>query len=249
MAKKADSLGLSRIEKSPDIPTMVAKQIIDLISSGKLKPGDKLPSEQAMTDLFGISRISLREALKLLEAKEYIESLDRKGKFVKSMADNVKSPIEDMISIDHEKIWELLAVRRILDSEMAAFAAVNAKARQLKELREIVKRMQEIGTDDVLISNESGKLYSDIFDVLADSTKNTIFVHLRQTIATILKGAFPYSRQKLSTTPGSSKEIFNQMIKICEAVEKRDPDAAKAATIEHIDYIVKTLKKVLKGLK
>ena len=82
MTKKMKLSGLSRIEKSPDIPTLVMNQIIDLISQGKLKIGDKLPSEQEMTELFGISRISLREAMKLLEAKGYIESRDRKGKYV-----------------------------------------------------------------------------------------------------------------------------------------------------------------------
>jgi GntR family transcriptional repressor for pyruvate dehydrogenase complex len=64
--------GISRIEKSPDIPNLVSKQIIDLISEGKLKPGDKLPSEHEMTQMFGISRISLREAMKLLEARGYM---------------------------------------------------------------------------------------------------------------------------------------------------------------------------------
>lgn len=249
MEKKIKIPGLSRIEKSPDIPTLVMNQIIELISQGKLKIGDKLPSEQEMTELFGISRISLREAMKLLEAKGYIESRDRRGKFVKSLTDNVKSSIEDLISIDHEKIWELLAVRRLIDSEAASLAAKNVAKEQKSRFKKIITVLEKIGEENVLTSKEGGILYSDFFDILADSTKNTIFVHLRKSITTILTGAFPFSRKKLSTVPGSSKDITMQLRKIYYAIENKDSEAAKAETINHIDYIEKSLRRALKEEK
>jgi GntR family transcriptional regulator, transcriptional repressor for pyruvate dehydrogenase complex len=246
MIKKTKLPGLSRIEKSPDIPTLVMNQIIELISQGKLKIGEKLPSEQEMTELFGISRISLREAMKLLEAKGYIESRDRKGKYVRSLTDNVKSSIEDLISVDHEKIWELLAVRRLIDSEAAYLAAKNVSKDQKKRFTRLIEKIADIGSDKVLMSKEGGKLYSDFFDILADSTKNTIFVHLRDTIAHVLTGAFPYSRKKLSRVDHTSDQIVEQLAKIIEAVDKRNPDAAKAYTVDHIDFIEKSLRKALK---
>lgn len=247
MNKKTKFSSLSRIEKSPDIPTLVMNQIIDLISQGKLKIGDKLPSEQEMTELFGISRISLREAMKLLEAKGYIESRDRKGKYVRSLTDNVKSSIEDLIAIDHDKIWELLAVRRLIDSEAAYLAAKNVTKEQKKRFVKLIDRIGDIGADNVLTSKEGGMLYSKFFDILAETTRNTIFVHLRETIAHVLTGAFPYSRKKLSTVNKSSRSIVNQLLKIYDAIDNKNPDAAKAATIEHIDYIEKSLRSALKG--
>ncbi|HHO75978.1 MAG TPA: FadR family transcriptional regulator [Deltaproteobacteria bacterium] len=245
MNKKTGFSSLSRIEKSPDIPTLVMNQIIELISQGKLRIGDKLPSEQEMTELFGISRISLREAMKLLEAKGYIESRDRKGKYVRSLTDNVKSSIEDLIAIDHDKIWELLAVRRLIDSEAAYLAAKNVTKEQKKRFLKLIDRIGDVGADSILASNEGGLLYSKFFDILAETTKNTIFVHLRETIAHVLTGAFPYSRKKLSTISGSSRSIVNQLMKIYDAIDRKDADAAKAATIEHIDYLEKSLKKAL----
>ena len=246
MNKKPKFSSLSRIEKSPDIPTLVMNQIVDLISQGKLQIGDKLPSEQEMTELFGISRISLREAMKLLEAKGYIESKDRRGKFVRSLTDNMKSSIEDLIAIDHDKIWELLAVRRLIDSEAAYLAAKNVKKEQKKRFLKLIDRIGDIGAENVLTSKEGGVLYSKFFDILAETTKNTIFVHLRETIAHVLTGAFPYSRKKLSTVSRSSRSIVNQLLKIYEAIDAKDPDTAKAATIDHIDYIEKSLRSALK---
>src|SRR4030043_411214 len=100
-AEKSKEMVLNRIEKSPYIPSLVAKQIIEHIASGKLKPGDKLPSEHDMTTTFGISRISLREAMKLLEAKGYIASHGRRGKFVKTVGGPpLESTIEGIISVD-----------------------------------------------------------------------------------------------------------------------------------------------------
>jgi len=238
--------GILRIEKSPDIPKLVAKQIIDLISDGKLKPGDKLPSEHEMTQMFGISRISLREAMKLLEAKGYIESMDRRGKFVKSITDTMMSPIEEMISIDHEKIWELLYVRRIIEAEAAYLAAKNATKEQILEMKNLSEKAEIHGLDSLLTTKEGGLIYTRFFDLLAESTKNTLFMHIRQTIAGLLKGAFPYSRKKLTNVGGSSRKIFLQLGKIWDAIEKRNPEGARIATIEHINYIEKTLRLALK---
>lgn len=238
---------INRIEKAPDIPTMVVDQMVELISTGVLNPGDKLPSELEMTRRFGISRISLREAMKLLEAKGYIESHGRKGKYVKSVVDNaIKSPIEGLISIDHKKIWELLYVRRIVDSEAAFMAAENATDRQIAKLSQFRTDLEKLGIDDLMNKREGGKLYAEFYNDLADSTNNTIFSHLIKSISNILRGALPYSRVKLSVIKGSSRAIYDQHVKILEAIKKRNPSEAKKAVINHIDYLETTLKKVLK---
>ncbi|MEA2101395.1 MAG: GntR family transcriptional regulator, partial [Thermodesulfobacteriota bacterium] len=174
---------MSRIEKSPGIPALVASQIIDLIADGRLKPGEKLPSEQEMTQLFGISRISLREAMKLLEAREYIETRGRKGKFIQSMVNTVKTPIEEIISMNYKKIWELLEVRRILDSQAAAIACKNATQKDLERLKNVKDQALDLGPDQILHDIKNGGIiYTSFFDIVAESTGNTIFVHLRKSV-------------------------------------------------------------------
>jgi GntR family transcriptional regulator, transcriptional repressor for pyruvate dehydrogenase complex len=241
------SMFLNQIQKSPGIPSLVARQIIEHISSGKLKPGDKLPSEHDMTKTFGISRISLREAMKLLEAKGFIESHGRRGKFVKqSGGPALESRIEEIISVDHEKIWELLAVRRIIDSEAASMAARRATRAQIANLKKFKTDAEKMGIQNLVSSWEGGKLYARIYNDLADATNNTIFAHLMKSITFLLKGALPYSRQKLAPVTGVSETFYTQHMKIITAIEKGDPEAAKNAVIEHIDWLEKTLKKVLK---
>jgi len=237
---------ISRIEKAPKIPTLVAEQIVDLVSEGSLKPGDKLPSEQKMTKLFGISRISLREAMKLLEAKGYIQSLDRRGKFITLPQENTKSPIGGLIAVDPEKIWDLLSVRRFLDSEAAYCACRRATEKDLAALKNLCNRAVNFGVDDVLHNiREGGKLYTEFFDIISELTGNSIFTYLRKSMNTILTDAFPYSRKKLALIEGSSRRIAEQLFSIHDAIVNKDAEAAKQGVIAHIDYIEKSLKKAI----
>ena len=237
---------ISRIEKAPKIPTLVAEQIVDLISDGSLKPGEKLPSEHKMTKLFGISRISLREAMKLLEAKGYIMSLDRRGKFITLPDENIKSPIEGLIAVDPEKIWDLLSVRRFLDSEAASCACSRATREDLAELKKVCDKAVSLGVEDVLYNiKEGGKIYTEFFDLISQFTENSVFIYLRKSINTLLIDAFPYSRKKLSLIEGSSRAIVEQLFSIYDAIEKKDTQAAKQRVIAHIDYLKKSLKKAI----
>jgi GntR family transcriptional regulator, transcriptional repressor for pyruvate dehydrogenase complex len=245
--EKNKGMDLYRITKSPDIPSLVANQIIERIESRSLKPGDKLPSEHDMTRKFGISRISLREAMKLLEAKGYIESHGRRGKFVKlSAGPALESRIEDLISVDHEKIWELLAVRRVIDSEAARMAALHANRSQIASLKKFKTDAERIGIENLVSTRDGGKLYARFYSDLADATNNTIFAHLMKSISSLLKGALPYSRQKLMAVGDAPDLFYSQHQKIIATIEKGDPDGAKTAVIDHIDWLEKTLKKILK---
>ncbi len=239
---------ISPIRKAPAIPTLVANQIIDLINRGKIKPGDKLPSEIEMTERFRISRISLREAMKLLEAKGYVESRHRKGKYVRSPSSAARSSIEDLLLVDQEKIWELLCVRRILDTEAARLACLNASSKDIARLRKIYEKALDVGEEKVLHDVEQGgKLYVEFFNALMESTKNSIFVHIRKSMNSLLIGALPYSRKKLSTIEGSSSTIVRQLHSLLKAIENRDTEMARLVTIEHIDYLKRSLKKALSG--
>jgi GntR family transcriptional regulator, transcriptional repressor for pyruvate dehydrogenase complex len=247
--KKNRSLILP-IAKTPNIPTQVAGQIIDLIRSGKMKPGERLPSEEEMTRTLGISRISVREAKKLLEARGYIETRNKRSKFVSMPENGEKSSIEDLVSVDPNKIWELLNVRRILDAEAASNACRCATKKEKARLRTLCNKTARLRTNDRFpISREEGWLYAEFFDALVDSAHNSIFSSLRKSVNSLIVGAFPFSREKLSTVVGSSMNILSQICSIMDAIEGNDPDGAKKATIAHIDYVEKALRKSLAHLE
>ena len=103
-------------------------------------------------------------------------------------------------------------MRRILDSEAARLACLNATAKDLARLKKIFARVLEVGEDAVLHDvKEGGKLYIEFFNALMESTKNSIFMHIRKSMNSLLIGALPYSRKKLSTIEGSSRTIVRQL--------------------------------------
>ncbi len=237
---------INKIEKAPHIPNMVVNQIVKLITEGVLKPGDKLPSELEMTRRFGISRISLREAMKLLEAKGFIESHGRKGKYIRSALDgSLSQTIENMISVDHEKIWELLYVRRLIDSEAAALAAAKATKEQIDGLLNFLREVELLGTNNIMEKREGGRLYAKFYNDLADATNNTIFAHLMKSISSMLRGALPYSRTKLQSVPDSSWAIYEQHVAILNAIQEHSPEKAREAMRIHIDWLENNLRKIL----
>jgi GntR family transcriptional repressor for pyruvate dehydrogenase complex len=240
--------GISKIEKSPGIPSRVTNQIIDLITKGIFKPGDKLPSEHEMTNLFGISRISLREGLKVLEARGYIESHERRGKFVKSMFDDLRTPLIDHLSSSQESMWELLYVWRIIDGEAAYLAANNATPEEVKQIKQLFKEARKIGLNKVIIAPKGIIIYTKFFELMANTTGNTVFVHLSKTMTDILHEYFPIVRERLSTIPGISMNIVTQLRKISDFIEKHKSEVARIATIDHINYIEKCLKTVLEEI-
>ncbi|HEX2964233.1 MAG TPA: GntR family transcriptional regulator, partial [Syntrophorhabdaceae bacterium] len=105
----------------------VFDQIKLAILEGKLKPGDKLPTEKELMNTLGVSRLPIREALKLLANIGLIETKQGGGSYVRSLlADRMKDPL-GLIMRDHsEKIYELLEVRKEIEAWSAYYAAQRA---------------------------------------------------------------------------------------------------------------------------
>lgn len=111
----------------------VSQGIQDYIQENELKEGDKLPSVDAMTDMFGVGRSSLREALRYLEAIEIIRVENGKGIFVRDVN---TFRFSGKIKVDNEKkfLLSILDVRRALEGKAIELAARNIMDKQIKEI-------------------------------------------------------------------------------------------------------------------
>ena len=105
----------------------VARQIERLISEGSLKPGDKLPSERELAEMFRVSRSSLRDGIRKLELLGLVEARHGEGTIVRDLsADSLVSPIASMLVRKRQLVAELLDVRKMLEPPLAGRAATNA---------------------------------------------------------------------------------------------------------------------------
>ena len=103
----------------------IYEQLRRQITSGRLKPGDRLPSERAMMQQLGRSRPTIREALRMLEQGGYVSSTHgASGAVVQELTlDGVEQPLTEMIQLNQISLEELGEYREVNDSTIAGWAA------------------------------------------------------------------------------------------------------------------------------
>jgi GntR family transcriptional repressor for pyruvate dehydrogenase complex len=144
----------------------IINQLLGLIKNGSLKPGDRLPSERQLAEELQVSRAALREALRSMESMGYIDSKVGGGTFIRSITlDDVISPFSIMLSQDEKLIRELIAVRELLETEIASLAAKNITpeyTERLKQSLENMKKEIESGKNGLIGDNEFHNLLAEI---------------------------------------------------------------------------------------
>ncbi|WBB80319.1 FadR/GntR family transcriptional regulator [Micromonospora sp. WMMD882] len=128
------------------------EKIKAMILSGELRPGDRLPVEKALAQRLGLSRNSLREAIRALSVLRVLETRQGAGTFVTSLAPGL---VLDAVSFivnfhDPHTAIDFLEVRRVLEAEAAARAATRITPTQIAELRALNERIHALASDDPL---------------------------------------------------------------------------------------------------
>ncbi len=134
--------------KRNSTPELVMKQILGSIESGQFKPGDKLPTEQQLIEMFGVGRSTIREATSTLSMLGYLHSIQGKGCFVREDLDPVKATglaLQDMQAATN--IIDLVEVREILECNAVRLAARRAESKDLNRIRKALLKMKETRSD------------------------------------------------------------------------------------------------------
>jgi len=222
----------------------IVNQVKNLISEGTLKPGDRLPAERELIKQFGVSRPTLREALKSLIAMGFLDVNQTKRTFVKSMiSERMEDPLSLLIKTDTQKIFDLIEVRKALESWSAFVAAKRATEDDIKQLESIIKEMREASE----IGRSWEKEDADFHLAIAQATHNTVQTHIMSTIYDLLRE----SVARVFTDRVKVKKLLNQHYRIFTAIKNHSPEKARDRTLEHLDYVdseVKTFNGLMKRM-
>ena len=125
----------------------VAEEVFDQIKSaietGKLKPGEKLPAERELMGQLGVSRVPIREALKLLSNMGLIETRQGGGSYVRALlSDRLLDPLGAIIADSAEKLFELVEVRREIETWSACYAAKEASPVEIADIGRVLREMK-----------------------------------------------------------------------------------------------------------
>ena len=137
------TLKLDKVNRGPHLSTLVASSISREIAQGRLKPGDQLPTEQALATTFGVSRNVVREAIARLRSEGRIWSQQGRGAFVADVSNST------VLTIDYDSLQQadafqsLFELRGILEVEAAALAARRRNAGDIDAMRQALATMSE----------------------------------------------------------------------------------------------------------
>ncbi len=216
---------------------IIIEQLKDLILSGDLKPGQKLPGERELAKKFGASRNSLRLALKVLEFMHLVEIRHGLGVFVSSK-DTVNHAIFDLNWLDQSlqhPLMDLIEARKCFEPFMAALCATNATDSDIQEMENDLDSMEKS-----LQRKQHGVEQATVFhEMIFDSTQNFV---LRQ-IGIMLQNLMDESKKvSLSRLEHTSQSLLEHR-EILEAIKKRDPAESSSKMLKHLESVQKHLEK------
>ena len=209
----------------------IVRQVEELVLTGKLKPGDQLLSERELAQQFGVSRTAVREAIKALREKGLVEAYSGKGTFITNATSQaIRQSLDLMMRIGQPgNLAQLEEVREILEPDIAALAATRVDEQHLATMREAIVVMDRSEQDpDAYIEADL-----DFHLTLAEAVDNPIILSLLDSIVELLRE----QRLKIFRVEGGPARGQFHHKRILEAVERRDPDAARKAMRAHLQQV------------
>ena len=141
--------GLGPVKKE-SVGQQVVGQIVELIRTGNLRPGDRLPSERELVEIFGISRPSLRESMRALSVLGIIESRHGGGAFVTELdASTMLAPLDLFLALSKANFDDAFESRRIIEIEIVRKAAMKATRADIQDLNDMIAAHAKIQNDPV----------------------------------------------------------------------------------------------------
>ncbi len=211
----------------------IVAQIQRLLADGRLRPGFQLPSERELSELFQVSRASVREALRALESMGLIEIRSGEGTYVASTVESLLSPLAFSIRQQRDGLREIFEARRIVESEIAALAAERANPSEVQHLEAILKEQaRQIAKGETGVEADSA-----FHSTLAQAAKNKVFLRLNEAMVESLHEI----RERSLQTDGRPARSLAGHRKILKAIRARNPAKARKAMLEHLEAIERNI--------
>lgn len=221
------------IERTPR-SELVREQLEDAITGGDFKPGDPLPSERELVEAFGVSRVSVREAIRSLEAIGLVKVYQGRGSFVaKGPTDGYLGPFARWLEMHRDEVLDLLKVRGALDELAAESAAQRADTRSLARVKKAHEAFSRA------IENPDARLERIVdLDIefhlaIAEASGSKLMTHLLDDLNSHL-----HESRKIALSPkGRPQESADEHSLIVRALLDGKPAEARAAAARHVEAV------------
>lgn len=207
----------------------------NLISEGALIPGGRLPAERDLADTFGVSRSSLRQALKVLETMGVISQRVGDGTYLNAGAPSILSEsMEFLILLDGISFYELMEARLIVEPELVARAAIRATADDLVELGAVHASMEQSRNDSPSFVEADLLFHRTLFRISGNRVCSVMFTVVHQSV-----------HKLMAVTAALVDPEHTLMLhrRIITAIRKGDAHEARRRMVEHLQDATSLLAK------
>lgn len=221
----------------------IFEQIREFIVRGELKPGDRLPSERNMIEMFQRSRPTIREALRMLERAGYIRTVaGSNGAIIMAPNDkNLENSLTDALSIGHIPLEQMAEYRTASEAMTAAWAAQRRTEEDIRAMESMLVRMVDC-LDDY---EQSVNLDPDFHGLIAKAAKNSVSVIFNRTFSKLNRRFVNEALASMSHEEQleTCRRIYQMHVTIFSAIKAGDAEGASAAMRIHLTAFREDLSK------
>lgn len=210
----------------------VRQQLLGAIERGDFKPGDALPSERTLTEIFEVSRVSVREAIRSLQAIGVLEVQHGRGCFVVDRQEGGR-PTGGWLDLYRNEALDLLEVRGAIDQVAAERAAREHDSEAIDRIEQAHKRYVEAAADPATPVERLVELDIAFHESIGEASRNALAAHFLQDLNTYLNE----SRRIAMYPEGRSQVSGHEHAEIMEAIRNQRPLEAKAAAARHVEAV------------
>lgn len=219
---------LNRLNGAESLYHQVIDNIRKLVLEGKLKSGEKLPSERDLAEMYGVSRVPVREALKTLEFLGIVQSVRGDGVYIqniqaKDLLENVEFAVQDN---ENELLSELFEARSAVEVKAAQLAALRRTDQELEEMLEAVLDMER----DLLLKRDPSMSSYKFHLAIVKASHNRVLYRIHDNLSDMLK----LSRKKSLGVKGHSEIALDFHKQLLKKIRDKNAEAAGNLMADHL---------------
>lgn len=227
----SEAFGRLDLKTDSVVSVEAAQAVTSAIAAGRLRPGDKLPPERELSAILGISRASLRDALKMLSGMGVVQIRRSDGVFVLGLQEpSIAARKEDNLLLQRGSTADLFELREVLETQAAGWAAVRANAGDLDEMCALHAELQSKAQKGLLTPLEARRFDSKLHRLIARSTGNSVLLQVMDNLRDLLDE----SRDHTTVVPGRMTMSIEEIGRVVDAIRQRNPARAQQEMFTHL---------------
>jgi len=217
---------MENARKPRKLPEQIADKLREMIIQENMQTGSKLPAEAELMARFGVSRSTVREAVKILQTERIVDIRQGQGTFLCAMPGLAEDPLGLRFTDQDELIAQLLETRLLIEPNVAALAAMRRQENQLAEMKLLLDKM-----DSAYLHGENYTPYdAEFHSVIAKCSGNDVIMRLLPTIHESIQAGYHHTKR----VEGSYQRASQCHLEMYRAIMDRDSERARRAAQRHM---------------